>query len=802
MSWFQQLKQVFSGKRPPPPGSAPAEDRGGKRRAAAQPSDDEIAAIPDLVERATAHYNRAIVYQNEEANLDRAIAHYSAMLKLVPKFVKAYVNRGVCFLGLATPDHDAAIADFDRSCALLAAGTDRAMAGYANRANAYELAGDLDSALEDYERAAAMAPSFSGARQGVERVREKIAARSAPPERRARSAESYQAEGWKRKADGDPVGALAAFHRAVDLGTSPDALYGRGVMNCILHRYVDAIADLDRAIDLHPRFPAALTERGLAHVESGDIDRGIQDYDAALALDPAEPIAHFNKGTALCLQSRWAEAIAWLNLALQIDPTNVEPHYNRSAAYEMSGELAPAMRDLEAYLHVVTEGPNVPHARARLAKLRARIGRTESAAPEAALTQLWTQVVSVGLDRTVAELACDVREQGAFFAIVELGDGRRAVAPVYGRNGLRRRLTEIADRIGEPILGLRLGQLHDLWTECTPVAPTTDRELTWRRLVESGGHTVMLDGERIVGVLSQRQLTARDYPHLPTQVFGPAPLFERRSEGPQARHCPACHAAIAYFEPVLRDGMLDDYACGACGASPVERWIEQRMHPGDWSRHGFLGEDERLDERIAADARTLERLGLSHDQIADALGRLLDAASAACEDRIAEATVQFEDAMRAAGQRGLEGEAFLPLGPALDEIEQRLQRGELPAPSDGATIGRHQVFLQVYLGYQHCPWTILHRPWSDEPPPLPIVVRRVGNFIHQTAKAGCSLTCRTGLDYRHGERDFLIVDRDTGRYLRGSGLLVHLIREHRFFEGAACRYRLDPEQAAQVLGLG
>jgi hypothetical protein len=190
-----------------------------------------------------------------------------------------------------------------------------------------------------------------------------------------------------------------------------------------------------------------------------------------------------------------------------------------------------------------------------------------------------------------------------------------------------------------------------------------------------------------------------------------------------------------------------------------------------------------------------------HGQIADTLGQLLDAASAAYEERIAEATERFMDGMAAAGQRSLDGEAILPLRPSLGEIEQRLRRGALPPANEGVSIQGIQVFLQVYLGYQECPWTVLRRPWSDEVPPMPIVVREKGKFIHLGAVTGCSLPCRAGLTYHHGDRDFLVVRRGTGEYLRGAGLMVHLIRDHHFFEGAQSRYRLDPEQAARVLGL-
>jgi hypothetical protein len=53
------------------------------------------------------------------------------------------------------------------------------------------------------------------------------------------------------------------------------------------------------------------------------------------------------------------------------------------------------------------------------------------------------------------------------------------------------------------------------------------------------------------------------------------------------------------------------------------------MRPGEFSQTGFLGEHERLEDVLARDARTLEEAGLSPNELADALERLLDAAEAA-----------------------------------------------------------------------------------------------------------------------------------------------------------------------------
>ena len=65
------------------------------------------------------------------------------------------------------------------------------------------------------------------------------------------------------------------------------------------------------------------------------------------------------------------------------------------------------------------------------------------------------------------------------------------------------------------------------------------------------------------------------------------------------------------------------------------------MRPGGFSQSGFLGEDERLEDVLSADARVLEELGLSPAQLANALGRLIDAAEAS-RSRSAQVDDRFE----------------------------------------------------------------------------------------------------------------------------------------------------------------
>lgn len=52
--------------------------------------------------------------------------------------------------------------------------------------------------------------------------------------------------------------------------------------------------------------------------------------------------------------------------------------------------------------------------------------------------------------------------------------------------------------------------------------------------------------------------------------------------------------------------------------------LEEQLKPGRSSQQGFLGEHERLTDVIREDAATLERLGVTHEELADRLEYVVD----------------------------------------------------------------------------------------------------------------------------------------------------------------------------------
>jgi hypothetical protein len=177
--------------------------------------------------------------------------------------------------------------------------------------------------------------------------------------------------------------------------------------------------------------------------------------------------------------------------------------------------------------------------------------------------------------------------------------------------------------------------------------------------------------------------------------------------------------------------------------------LEERMRPGAMSHGGFLGPTESLEAVLAKDRHTLEEAQVTYDQVADALERVLQSA---LDQRQQSSTQEIEN-------RHVELPDLCRSWPV-----PRFSLDHLPDPEKGYWVdGTLQVFFTFYRGFQLCPW--------------------------------CG-------DSTWGYFDFLILSRRSGEYITGPGMIVHLIREHQFFEGSESPYRVEPLKAIRVLELG
>jgi len=180
--------------------------------------------------------------------------------------------------------------------------------------------------------------------------------------------------------------------------------------------------------------------------------------------------------------------------------------------------------------------------------------------------------------------------------------------------------------------------------------------------------------------------------------------------------------------------------------------LEERMRPGALSGQGFLGPNESLEAVVIGDSQTLDQLGLSHEDIARALADVLQ-----------KAVDQRKKLLHSDHTQYRRREIHIP-NLYKPESVPHFSLNNLPSTDVGYWVdNKYQVFIAQYRGLQQYPWGCEYDRWSSF--------------------------------------DFLVLNRESGEYVTGPGLIVHLIREHQFFEGKESSYRTDPIQLARVLEL-
>lgn len=78
-----------------------------------------------------------------------------------------------------------------------------------------------------------------------------------------------------------------------------DILSDRGVAYLHLNDQTNCFSDLNKALELQPKYSFRYACRAFAKNHFGDIDGAINDYEMAIELDPEDAVAHNNLGLLL-----------------------------------------------------------------------------------------------------------------------------------------------------------------------------------------------------------------------------------------------------------------------------------------------------------------------------------------------------------------------------------------------------------------------------------------------------------------------------------------------------------------------
>lgn len=117
-----------------------------------------------------------------------------------------------------------------------------------------------------------------------------------------------------------------------------------------LHRqknYNEALAELNKAIQMDPRNAEAFYWRGRTLVSLGRLEQGVEDFKRAVQFKPDYAEAYDHLGWLASRRGDVDEGIAYLTKSIESKPENAWALYHRSRLLQSKGDLAGAMRDAE-----------------------------------------------------------------------------------------------------------------------------------------------------------------------------------------------------------------------------------------------------------------------------------------------------------------------------------------------------------------------------------------------------------------------------------------------------------------------
>jgi Tfp pilus assembly protein PilF len=166
---------------------------------------------------------------------------------------------------------------------------------FANRARAYFALGDKAQALEDYNKAVALAPH---------------------------NADLYYARGLIFAAQSNYDAALRDFDTAIESNSkSTQALRQRARVYQHLSNFSSSLADYAEAIRLEPRNAALWSERGYVCMREHDYSNAVKNEDEAIRLDPKLAWAFFLRGAAFGNMGDSQNASSDIKTAVGLDPS-------------------------------------------------------------------------------------------------------------------------------------------------------------------------------------------------------------------------------------------------------------------------------------------------------------------------------------------------------------------------------------------------------------------------------------------------------------------------------------------------
>jgi tetratricopeptide (TPR) repeat protein len=236
---------------------------------------------------------------------------------------------------------------------------------YAGQAKKSFDAGDYESAVFNYDKAAALVPdtkadidiAYARYRTGLLYSQQGKQADALATLRSAinggyKKGEAYLARGRVYNALGMYSGAIGDATTCLDLDPqSAPALMIRGYAYLFSSEYHKSIQDLSKAVSLDASLGEAYLYRGMAWKETGEFRSAINDFKHVVELDPASTAGLIWLGRSYYQATDYYSAIEQFTRAIELNKSDAAVAFNdRAVCLGRTGEFNAAMSDLNVLI--------------------------------------------------------------------------------------------------------------------------------------------------------------------------------------------------------------------------------------------------------------------------------------------------------------------------------------------------------------------------------------------------------------------------------------------------------------------
>ena len=234
---------------------------------------------------------------------------------------------------------------------------------YSSRGGAYWLKGQLDKALEDVNKAIALAPPLDTWSDVTSRqITRKGLIDPADPSTWVDVTDNifhstfHSLRGMVYYDKGQYQRAMEDLNKSIALypNNYPDYIW-RGRIYNLKGEYDRAIEDFNKATAINQNYDHAYWGRGEAYRLKGDLDKALVEFNKAIAINPNSYSAYASRGQTYAIKGTYDKAIEDYNKAIAINPNYSYAYTLRGNFYGLKKELDRAFED---YSKAIFLNPN------------------------------------------------------------------------------------------------------------------------------------------------------------------------------------------------------------------------------------------------------------------------------------------------------------------------------------------------------------------------------------------------------------------------------------------------------------